>query len=204
MNMKIERFSKSAHFVMVKLTVLAFTVPSLLITMANHFIYDLGDESFFLPYRAKWVLNVARVYFFYRNHLEVAYKLLVGIRHLLRLPYDWRTPFGYLIILVVQGISTLFTVTTVTPIIGSIVVSCWLFASFIEDITNDLSALSVNGSTRTSTHKITDSAALKEQFCNIIQNHSDIKELSIELSAREKLQLIHDYDEYFFFHIHIL
>lgn len=77
MDMKIERLSKLAFFVMVKCTVLGFVLPSLLITTANHFIYDLGNESFFLPYRAKLVLNLHENTFFIKNRFQFPYNKLL-------------------------------------------------------------------------------------------------------------------------------
>lgn len=48
-NVKIERLSKLIHFVLTKLTVVGLELPALAITMINYFVYDLSEESFFLP-----------------------------------------------------------------------------------------------------------------------------------------------------------
>ena len=50
LNEKIERMSELAYLLMVQLTVPGVMFPALIITATNHFILDLGKESFFLPF----------------------------------------------------------------------------------------------------------------------------------------------------------
>lgn len=45
---KIERMSKFFHFILTKLTVVGVVAPDLLITIGNYFIYDLGEQSYYL------------------------------------------------------------------------------------------------------------------------------------------------------------
>lgn len=40
--------SRFFHLILTKLTVAAVVAPDVLITLGNYFIYDLGDESYFL------------------------------------------------------------------------------------------------------------------------------------------------------------
>lgn len=48
-NMKIERISKALHFLITRFTVVGLMLPSLLYTIGNYFIYNLGPESYYLP-----------------------------------------------------------------------------------------------------------------------------------------------------------
>lgn len=49
LNEKIERISNMMYLFIIKLTVPCVIIPGLLITMTNHFIYDLGVDSYYLP-----------------------------------------------------------------------------------------------------------------------------------------------------------
>lgn len=59
--------------------------------------------------------------------------------------------------------------------IGFFIGSCWLFVSFAKDITSDLDLLNIAGKSNRSRLKI------RERFCNIVQVHSNVKELSVKL-----------------------
>lgn len=47
LNVKIERLSRFLHFFLTKLTLIGLMSPSLLTTIGNYFIYDLGTESYY-------------------------------------------------------------------------------------------------------------------------------------------------------------
>lgn len=49
LNEKIERMSNLVYLLIIKLTVPGVIIPGLLITIVNYFVYDLGDDSYFLP-----------------------------------------------------------------------------------------------------------------------------------------------------------
>lgn len=90
-----------------------------------------------------------------------------------RLPFDWKTPNGYLIALLAEcaaGASIAICCTSVTCFL---IESCLLTIAMLEDIANDLSGLSLIGSTaKTGYNKI------ETQFYGIVRNYSDIKQLS--------------------------
>lgn len=52
---KIEKIAGLIYVAIAKLTIPGIVVPALLITTINYFVYDLGDESFFLPFRVMYV-----------------------------------------------------------------------------------------------------------------------------------------------------
>lgn len=54
-NAKIERMSKLFYLVFVTLTTPGIVLPPLLITLVNYYVYGLGDESFYLPFREVYV-----------------------------------------------------------------------------------------------------------------------------------------------------
>lgn len=54
---EIDKIAKLIYFALVYLTTPGICIPSLLISTINYFIYDLGDESFFLPFRVMYDLK---------------------------------------------------------------------------------------------------------------------------------------------------
>lgn len=64
LNEKIERVSKILEFLLIKLTTAGAVLPSVIITIVDYFILDLGDESFFLPYPIMYVENIYVSFFF--------------------------------------------------------------------------------------------------------------------------------------------
>lgn len=47
---KIERLTQLIYIGVVKLTIPGVIIPALSLTLINLFVYDLGDDSFFLPF----------------------------------------------------------------------------------------------------------------------------------------------------------
>lgn len=50
LNGKIEFAHKIMHFGLVGLTVPGVVAPAVMVTMVNYFYYDLGTDSFYLPF----------------------------------------------------------------------------------------------------------------------------------------------------------
>lgn len=48
-NDKIEFVSKIYDIAILKLTPIGVVIPSAMLTVANYFVYDLGEASYFLP-----------------------------------------------------------------------------------------------------------------------------------------------------------
>lgn len=92
-----------------------------------------------------------------------------------RLPYNWRTPLGYLVTLIIQTVASLSCILSIVPAICLLVGLCWLIISFVEDVTNDLNALNIGQNTERSRR------IMKERFCSIIQLHMELKQLSIAI-----------------------
>lgn len=92
------------------------------------------------------------------------------------LPFNAKTPFGYLIALAAETATTFVTVFSFVPIISFFVGSAWLAITFIEEITNDLTEL--NLITKASHQNNNNNNELKERFCYIIRFYSDTKQLS--------------------------
>lgn len=107
-------------------------------------------------------------------------KIDLFLFYLFRLPFNWRTPFGYFIALLAQcfaAISTLFCGTsTVCFLIGS----CWLIGSFLKDLRNDV-LIHLNRVEKMRSQR--NAAKLVEHFHDIIQDHSDVKRFVSEFKS---------------------
>lgn len=56
-NEKIERTSKLVYTIFVEASIVGLIVPPIIITLVNYFIYDLKEQSYFLPTPVMYVIN---------------------------------------------------------------------------------------------------------------------------------------------------
>lgn len=59
LNEKLERMSKFVYTVFVEASLAGLIIPPLLITLVNYFIYDLSEESYFLPTPVMYVREIS-------------------------------------------------------------------------------------------------------------------------------------------------
>ncbi|XP_055306350.1 odorant receptor 94a-like [Sitodiplosis mosellana] len=86
------------------------------------------------------------------------------------LPFDWRTPIGYLIAYLGQ-FGTFFGILTLCcPAVCLYVGFCWLSMSFVRDIEQELSQLNESNNKESLSH-------FHQRLKKIIQFHTDAKEL---------------------------
>lgn len=97
-----------------------------------------------------------------------------------RLPFNWRTPFGYLIALCIECMAVFSIILTTIPLVCFFIGSCWLCIAFAKDITNDLSLWNLGGLTSNQSH-----LKCKMKLCRIVEIHSDVKQLSVQNAQKE-------------------
>ena len=102
---------------------------------------------------------------------------LVNIFDSLRLPYNWKTPFGYLITLAAESASTHSALFCTSPIVSFFGGWAWLAICSLKDISNDLPELIVGKGTHGRRKE------MKKRFCSIILFYSDAKQLSEALKS---------------------
>lgn len=92
------------------------------------------------------------------------------------MPFNWRTPFGYLIALTGESLASFSLVFLGIPFVGIFIGSCWLLTAFLRDISCDLANLSVDAKFKRNKKK------RNVQFYQTVQNFSDVKRylLSVE------------------------
>lgn len=89
-----------------------------------------------------------------------------------RLTFNWRTPLGYTVAMILYSFATYGTTCGIVPFVCFFIGSCELFIALIKDITNDVIALS---ELRKKSHK----AKMKKLFGSIIDAFSNVKQFSI-------------------------
>lgn len=90
----------------------------------------------------------------------------------LRYPFDWRTPFGYLVASLAQFVGTLTVESIYIQFLNIVFGSCWLFIFVAEDIIQDVDAFN------TSIKAISNEShtELTKRFCDLLRIYSDAKQ----------------------------
>lgn len=95
-----------------------------------------------------------------------------------RLPFNWRTPLGYLVAIFAQSAGTYAAIISGVTSIAFFICSCWLFVCIAKDITTDLPLLDCSKKSKP------DDPTMKQRFCTIIQMYSDARQLSKSLNRQ--------------------
>lgn len=111
---------------------------------------------------------------------------------LFRLPFDWKTPFGYPVALLCQTLAVYASILCVIPCICNVIGSSWIFTASINDICNDLPLLIVGG------RSLQNRENTKKRFCKFVQFYLDSKELSVKKSIQKILTISNRHNDYFF------
>lgn len=98
-----------------------------------------------------------------------------------RLPFDWKTPFGYAFAMIGFFAAMYAVFLDMSPNLSFTGGSCWLIVTFVEDITNELSQFSADKLQKIN-HR-----GLKERFCDVLQQLSDIKQLSTRVRRSSQM-----------------
>lgn len=96
--------------------------------------------------------------------------------YIFSLPFDWRTPIGYLLAIFSFCIVTYVLTIGIVPILCFFMGSCELFMSFIKDLIGDVKYL--NKLSRKSKND-ENHREMQQLFVNIIVNFSTLKQLSV-------------------------
>lgn len=89
-----------------------------------------------------------------------------------RLPFEWRTPIGYLIAFSIQFASFYCILLSADCFMGFLIGSCETLLTLTEDVKTELSALD-------DANKSGENAAnLKQQMCDFVDLHSNTRQLS--------------------------
>lgn len=103
-----------------------------------------------------------------------------------RLPFNWKTPLRYLIVLSYEYVEAAIIGLIYCLFMCFFVGSCILVQSFIKDIITDLSSLNQIVTSNEFDKKPNKNGKLSELFCRATQNHSDVQQLSVNSWRRKK------------------
>lgn len=172
------------HFGLVNLSFAVVIIPPLVITLANYFIYDLNDDSFYLLYPYTCVS-----FKMHRSEHRVTKKRLIGTNIFFslrsdRFPFNWKTPFRFFIALLVQSASLFAILFGITPLMCFLIGTCYLIVTIVEDITNELAPLNADEVLNRHERELT------EHLSKIVQLHADAKQLSHIFFQADRYPLI--------------
>lgn len=88
------------------------------------------------------------------------------------MPFNWKTPFGYVINIIIQSGDVYCLALCGQPNICLFVSSTWLLRVMIADVSDDLSLLNENDQ-----YWAENRIEMKALLCDIIRNISDAKEV---------------------------
>lgn len=88
-----------------------------------------------------------------------------------RYPFNWKSPFGYLVASFCQYIGVITTANMLAHNLNLFIGSCWLFKFIANDIKNDLTAFNAAAKAPDA-----DPVVLTKRFCDLVQIHSDAKQ----------------------------
>lgn len=168
MNENIEKLSRLMHIALVMGTIIGLCAATLIMTAINYFVNDLEEESYYLPFPVLYVaITIPNV-----NKKGTTNIILTHVKSLFRLPFNWKTPFGYAIALGGFFAALVGTLFEGSATMSFKVGSCWMIITFVKDLKNDLTLL-----TATDMHNI-NYGQLKEHFCNVMRQFCVLKQLS--------------------------
>lgn len=171
LNEKIERISQLIYTLFVKITPAGIVLPGLFITLTNYFVYDLKEDSYYFTFP---IMYAQAMFDSIQSKDFVVLTLLKFVlRHSIRTPFDWKTPFGYLITIIVAAIATFQNVSVIVPIVCFTVGSAMLASDLNQVVVNNL--IIFNDLAKNSTKNFDES---KKLLCSIIQDFSQGKQFS--------------------------
>lgn len=166
---KIELFSK--YFYIADFVSLAFMVfTPLPYTAVRYYIFDMDEESYYLFTPAWFVFPINR-----HDAQPLIPQIDKRIRFIFdctRYPFDWRTPFGYLIAFIAEYAGALTGVCVYMQVLVLVFGTSYLFIIIAEDITQDLAALDIAAQSSDGNRD----AKLMKYFCDLVEIYSDTKQ----------------------------
>lgn len=171
-NGKIERFNYFFSNILI-ISNVVFLLSPLLYSTFNYYVLNLGRGSFLLFCPAWFVIDMVKI----RKEIWMNDEMFCLCGDVCkRLPFDWRTPLGYLVAWVTQCVEGASIVTTDVLFLGIVFGSSWLFIVIAKDITNYLDVF--NNAVATLKEATTDSdrTELVKHFCENIRNYADAKQ----------------------------
>lgn len=91
------------------------------------------------------------------------------------MPFNWRTPLGYLAALSFEYILLRSSFVFFHSLVCFYIGSCLLLKTFVEDITNDIRSLNAIDNKKSDGNRTKE---IRTIFANVVQDHAALKQLS--------------------------
>lgn len=168
---KVEIWTRKFRFSLVNVTVPALLMPQMIISYYLYFTTDLGSEAFSLAYPIWWVSKFP----FISTNLKFCtfyFHLFCFWYVLLRAPFNWRTPIGYLIIFSMECATSAYVCHFCACFIGTYIASCDIMFNFCDEIKSQIHIMNENSQTKENAEQF------KKRVVDIIVFHAKVKQLS--------------------------
>lgn len=113
---------------------------------------------------------------------------------LTRLPFNWKTPFGYLIATIIISLASLCMLSSAVPTVCIFCGLCWILMEIVKDMTNDLINLKARKRFDPNYKQ------LNRHFFNMVHDFSDAKQLSV---VGKKMSLNRKMTWWFLYHFRL-
>lgn len=171
----VEKLGDILYIVVAEVTPLIWVVPKCFGSIFFYFTTNLGNDALELPLPSWWVCKIK---------LD-SFKYVFEIVAILRIPFDWKTPIGYLTAVVYQYVMTRFSFVFIAGAV-SIGISEFLFAVTVtDDIKCILESFNKDAKSKNTRLKTL------QHLSNYIQIHSTLKQLSCD--SLINLSMIHNF-----------
>lgn len=160
---KIELFNKYFYGVMI-VSVESCIFVAVPVSFFQYFVNDMGEKSFYL-FGPAWFVSIANEL----NRINTIKCFIVFV--LSRFPFDWKTPFGFLMAIFSQMFGALFIVVIAMQVMNLVYESCWFFVAIARDLTKELAEF--NKDVRPSNGN---REQMTKRFCKLAQTFSDAKQ----------------------------
>lgn len=130
------------------------------ISFIRYLAYDMEEKSFLLFFPTWFVSKL-----FGKCEKKKFLNLDFG-----RFPFDWRTPYGYLVAFIAQYMGVMAFTSIYTQVINFVYESCWIFVIISRDMQKELTEFNENVQIPNKNRE-----NLMKRFDQLVQTFSDAK-----------------------------
>lgn len=119
--------------------------------------------------------------FSFKYYLKICFLILFNFSSYFRWPFDWKTPFNYIAVVIFQSIAAYIIILILLCTILIPVAHCVFIMAFCSDLRNDVRVLNVLikiESGRNQSIKRNDIIEIKKELCKNIEFYCSVKQLS--------------------------
>lgn len=180
----IEKIANIFDVILLNVVFVNSIFPLFIVSFGVYYIYDKGDESFYLPFPVLCVHFIATLL-----HQYLEKKKLFIIQTLAappfnnRLPFSWKNPIGYLLAWLAQVAAARSSMVLLNLVLSFLFGNCYLIIGILKELENDFEHF--NGIEPSNA----DYNEMKMHFCQIIRCYTDVRQLSCLTTIPKKIEM---------------